>query len=1039
MVIIGDSCYPAKMRWMSVLTWILGGAILSLRPAQAIEGPTPPQDLENERRLEALVGEAMALDRERNPSAGGKFEAAAAEAEKRQAFRKALVYFSLAGQRLVEAGDCGGGERVLERMNRVPLFDDKLTLQLLDPLIKCLLVKHVEHQKLLFLVSRAANLHERRGDRENWLRMTRLVVDEFRHLGDNDLGALVEFRKYDAALEARGDIELASEYFDLGIRALNARRTYHAWALFKRCVVAAKREGVLHNSGVCKSALGLAETLLGNYSAGLTLNLEGLDLIRKGSTQLALKNPSGRLASEGFVLKNLGAVYSRLGYYEAAIAIQRITVALFESAGVKDAGLYNDLATSLMENGEGFEAFNIFKKADEALPGKNVALTGIGELYMKMGSPHMACQLWQALFDPLRMARCNLGMGNFEQAKQGIQGVERYGIAYGEGPMILGAQIALGLANEGLKDYASAAANFEEAVDGMEMMRAKLPNTERLNLLAAKEYGFPRLAAYKGLVRVAPHTPLGQRGSFFFSESAHARNFLELEARKGTTAAAAAFPELSKAAAQIESRLDAARHRYLESQVGRVDFRETNTAMEEMGKIWAERKAFIAEARRTDPEFVATRYPEALPIESVELDADEVLIEFDISDQLTKAFVVKSGTIAFAAELPITWSKLDEVVRLYRASFENIHDFSDLARLDVGAGKFLFDTLLAPLLSAKDANGTALVPEQSRIIVIPDGILAILPFESLPMDAPLKVEMPDGRFGPIPLGVKYVADAYDIAYQSSASTLVQQRRYNRKRPQMADRALIVADPIFGAADPRAKRFFAKRSETIERLEKDFSGAIQKMGIGGIRASSSSVKEISPRTDVWPRLAQTGAMAERLQGEAFTGGRATTLLGKDATESALRKLPLERFRYLVFATHGILNGHIPVIHEPALVLSQYDNDSGFDGFLTMSEVMELKLNAEVAALTACQTGLGKSISGEGVMSLGRAFQYAGARNVLMSLWETSDRASPDLIERFMKHLRNGRTPRQALRQARTDIRADGYSHPYYWAPFVLVTE
>lgn len=111
----------------------------------------------------------------------------------------------------------------------------------------------------------------------------------------------------------------------------------------------------------------------------------------------------------------------------------------------------------------------------------------------------------------------------------------------------------------------------------------------------------------------------------------------------------------------------------------------------------------------------------------------------------------------------------------------------------------------------------------------------------------------------------------------------------------------------------------------------------------------------------------------------------------------------------------------------------------DGFLTMSEVMGLKLNADIAALTACSTGVGKNLTGEGVMGMGRAFQYAGARTVLMSLWSVAEVSTVLLTEKFFTHVKEGKDKLEALRLARADVRKAGYEHPFFWAPFILVGE
>jgi CHAT domain-containing protein len=108
-------------------------------------------------------------------------------------------------------------------------------------------------------------------------------------------------------------------------------------------------------------------------------------------------------------------------------------------------------------------------------------------------------------------------------------------------------------------------------------------------------------------------------------------------------------------------------------------------------------------------------------------------------------------------------------------------------------------------------------------------------------------------------------------------------------------------------------------------------------------------------------------------------------------------------------------------------------------LTMREVFDLKLNAELVVLSACKTGLGKIIRGEGITGLSRAFLCAGTPTVLVSLWNVYDRSTADLMTSFYKNLETqGMNKAAALREARLEmIRSKKYSHPYYWAPFVLI--
>jgi CHAT domain-containing protein len=104
-----------------------------------------------------------------------------------------------------------------------------------------------------------------------------------------------------------------------------------------------------------------------------------------------------------------------------------------------------------------------------------------------------------------------------------------------------------------------------------------------------------------------------------------------------------------------------------------------------------------------------------------------------------------------------------------------------------------------------------------------------------------------------------------------------------------------------------------------------------------------------------------------------------------------------------------------------------------------EIFNLKLNADLVVLSACETGLGKEVKGEGLIGLTRAFLYAGTPSVVVSLWQVQDRSTAELMVRFYRHLKNGQPSKaEALRQAQLElIRHGTFAHPYYWAPFVLV--
>ena len=160
-----------------------------------------------------------------------------------------------------------------------------------------------------------------------------------------------------------------------------------------------------------------------------------------------------------------------------------------------------------------------------------------------------------------------------------------------------------------------------------------------------------------------------------------------------------------------------------------------------------------------------------------------------------------------------------------------------------------------------------------------------------------------------------------------------------------------------------------------------------------------------------------------------------LLDLKANETSLRQSPLQDYRYLHFATHADLPGKVQGIREPFLLLGQVGNEGRDNGFLTLSKVLGLKLRAEMVVLSACLTGQGKVMEGEGVVNFSRAFQHAGAQSVVVSLWEVASLEAVEFMTRFYGHLKEGKPRGEALQLARRAIKAK-YPQPFFWAVFIL---
>ena len=174
--------------------------------------------------------------------------------------------------------------------------------------------------------------------------------------------------------------------------------------------------------------------------------------------------------------------------------------------------------------------------------------------------------------------------------------------------------------------------------------------------------------------------------------------------------------------------------------------------------------------------------------------------------------------------------------------------------------------------------------------------------------------------------------------------------------------------------------------------------------------------------------------------AASGGEVLSALGLDASLEALLHTDLSQFRIVHFATHGIINSSKAELS--GIVLSLVDAKGQIqNGFLRLHDIYNLKLNADLVVLSACDTALGKEIHGEGLVGLTRGFMHAGAKQVMASLWKINDAATADLMRRFYnKVLKDGLRPSAALREAQVEMwKQPGWRSPYYWAAFTMQGE
>jgi CHAT domain-containing protein len=330
----------------------------------------------------------------------------------------------------------------------------------------------------------------------------------------------------------------------------------------------------------------------------------------------------------------------------------------------------------------------------------------------------------------------------------------------------------------------------------------------------------------------------------------------------------------------------------------------------------------------------------------------------------------------------------------------------DFARYTQAAVR-LYQILLAPVASMLDGK---------NLILVPDGALSAIPFEALLTHA----VNPAGGLKDYP-ELPYLLEAHAISYAYSA-TLLEQEQRRRKRETKRD--YLALAPVFPEGLPAGTRGAAFIKENFAEDSSQAAPATRLRSF--LPATKTEV------TGIFARFENSYGLFER-----WFGNKSRVYLEREAKEEKLKAADLSSYRFLHFATHGLVNEKNPKLS--GLILTQEDTASNEDGILHLGEIYNLNLNAELVVLSACETGLGQIAQGEGIIGLTRGFLYAGASNVLVSLWQVSDMTTADLMVDFYDKLLAGMSKAEALAEAKRQmIRRDpGYAKPYYWAPFILV--
>lgn len=567
----------------------------------------------------------------------------------------------------------------------------------------------------------------------------------------------------------------------------------------------------------------------------------------------------------------------------------------------------------------------------------------------------------------------------------------------------------------GQANLLKAQGRFKEAIEKYERVVALLEQVKSTSDLGIRRktseaYGF----IYDELVD-AYYRLANQDQQFKVSAADNALRYAESnKARIFTSSWGQTFIDVLKhelpAQLQERERELSARSDSLQSEFQQDKHRSAARIEQDIRKVQDERTALQQEIRQASPAYAGIRYPQPVAIKDLPLHLDELLVEFKFLPDSLVVWMVRGTqngpelSAFYKVAHPKDWfaERITSIRNAFNRGQPDLFDPHASEELFLA----LFPEPFAQYLSVK------------RVVFVPDDVLYLIPFEVL---------SPKASQSQFPLL------SQTTSYFPSAAAFRLSRVTARVAVRFVDQFLGIADPITSTDDERyAAAADVSAIETSEvKSPKLQNGPHPPLG-------QLELASIRTRDYFFTRLPDT-AIEVRNIAALFSSGSSSSVvrIGIDATKRDLLQTDLGRFRFIHFATHGFFPVE-PGIHEPALILS-YDGKDQQRMFLTLSEILQLKLRAEMVVLSACNTGSGKVTRADGVSSLGAAFLAAGASSATMSLWKVSDKSTAVFMQEFYRNLLNGMSKSKALAAARSTLFAQGYKNPFFWGSFVLMGE
>ncbi|HKQ79522.1 MAG TPA: tetratricopeptide repeat protein [Blastocatellia bacterium] len=817
--------------------------------------------------------------------------------------------------------------------------------------------------------------------------------------------------------------------------------------------------------------LGNAFTFLGRYERGLEYY----------SLALALHRKTKARTSEAIVLGNMSIVYLHLGLVDKAIGCVEESLAIRREVKYRDgeALALHNLGEIYQTQGRSEPAMERFEQAlaifrevkNRTMEG--TALGKIGEVRLSLARPENAIRYFEQALAINREVGDRPGEGStlsgLGQAYQSLRQIEK-AVSHFQQALAVHREVKDRPTEvQTLHNYAKAEldrgdldrsrALIEECLQITESLRTDIYNTERRDSYFASAQG-----AYEFYIDLLMRLHRANPGRGYdalaveATERSRARGLVEMlresgaDIRQGVDRSLiererALAWQINAKAQQLTQRLPREQVAALNGEISRLEeeYQQTQTAI-----------------RRASPRYNALTSPQPLKLAEMQrqLDDQTILLEFSLGAERSFLWAVTKNSLS-SFELPKRERIEQGARRVYdlltarsrgpkgETPSQRRARLAEAERRFPSAARQLSQMLLSPVAAELG---------KKRLVVVADGALQYLPFAMLP--EPTTGRRGDGETGrgvsdrPVaqspgrPVAFTPLVVNHEVISMPSVSALAALRQEQDGRKPAPNNVALIADPVFAASDERVK--IPDLGVSSQPSQKDETkGAPQTDTPDASIGNTRIIEHLAGNSGntkagmlFIPRLPFTRQEADRIIAVASATPGATNLSALDfkANRATATGADLSQYRYIHFATHGLLDSERPGLSS--LALSMVDEQGKpQDGFLRAHEIYNLNLPAELVVLSACQTGLGKEIKGEGLVGMTRGFMYAGAARVVVSLWNVNDKATAELMSKFyQKMFKDGQRPAAALRSAQIEmLRSFKWQSPYYWSAFTLQGE